>query len=114
MPRLSFFLMTTVLATLALWRTKTPIRKFPSRGAAAYLALVVVLTKSAGSLLYMITAGLLVAQHAPNDYADSNRAGDDRTGLSFAPRSGSFPNRQLVGMASAVNEGTRLLFEDPL
>jgi hypothetical protein len=102
---LSFFLMTTVLAALALRRTKTPIKRIPLRGAAAYLALVVVLTKSAGSLLYTIVAGLLVGIATPRMMI---RIATALVTIALAypllRAADAFPTDTLVNMASALNE----------
>ena len=102
---LSFFLMTTVLAALALWRTKTPVRKIPLRAAAAYLALVVVLTKSAGALVYTILAGLLVGVATPRTMI---RIATGLVAIALAypllRAADVFPTDTLVNMASAVNE----------
>lgn len=101
---LSFFLMTTVLAALALHRTRTPAKRISMRGAATYLALVVVLTKSAGSLLYTIGAGLLVSFAAPRTLI---RIATVLVTIALAypllRASGVVPTDTLVNMASAVN-----------
>jgi hypothetical protein len=102
---LSFFLMTTVIAALALWRTKTPIRKIPLRGAAAYLALVVVLTKSAGALMYTVVAGFLAGWARPRTMI---RVGTVLVTIALAypllRAADVFPTNTIVNMASAVNE----------
>ena len=102
---LSFFLMTTVLAVLALRRTKTPIGKVPLRGAAAYLAVVVVLTKSAGALLYTIAGSLLTGIATPRN---SIRIAVMLVTIALAypllRTTGLFPTDTLVDMASALNE----------
>ncbi len=103
----SFFLMTTVLAALAIWRAKkkTLIRTIPLRGAAAYLALVVVLTKSAGALLYTIVAGMLVGLVKPRTLI---RTATVLVTITLAypllRAADVFPTSTMVNVASIVNE----------
>jgi hypothetical protein len=102
---LSFFLMTTVLAALAIWRAKMTIRKIPRRGAAAYLVLVVVLTKSAGALVYTVVAGFLVGRATPQTMI---RVATVLVTIALAypllRAADVFPTDTLVNMAGAVNE----------
>jgi hypothetical protein len=101
---LSFFLMTTVLAAIALRRSNTPVKRIPLRGAAAYLALVVVLTKSAGSLLYTIVGGLLVSVAAPRTVIRiATMLAMIALAYPLLRTAGAVPTDTMVNMASAVN-----------
>jgi hypothetical protein len=62
---LAFFVMTSFLASLVLWRTKIRIRKFRPTGVSAYLAVILILCKSAGALTYGLVAGLIVKLVSP-------------------------------------------------
>jgi hypothetical protein len=62
---LSFFAVTSFLASIALWRAKLRIGSLPPSGVAAYLAVIVILCKSGGALVYGIVAGFLVALTSP-------------------------------------------------
>jgi hypothetical protein len=59
---LAFFIMTSFLASVAMWRTKVRINNFPSFGVSAYLAVIIILCKSAGSLVFGIVGGFLTAR----------------------------------------------------
>jgi len=50
----SFFMMTTVVAATALWRTRLQLFRLPPSGLSAYLGGVLILCKSFGALLYGI------------------------------------------------------------
>jgi hypothetical protein len=56
----AFFVMTTAIAASALWRTRTHVLRLPPAGITAYLAAVLVLQKSLGSLVYCGVAVPLV------------------------------------------------------
>jgi hypothetical protein len=62
---LSFFIMTSLLASIALWRTKIRIRQFPSPGVSAYLAVLLTLCKSAGAFSYGLVGGLILKWASP-------------------------------------------------
>jgi cell division protein FtsW (lipid II flippase) len=102
---LAFFLMTTVLAALALWRAKTKIRNVPPRGAAAYLAAIVVLTKSAGALLYTIGAGFLIGFTTPRTQI---RVATVLVAIALLypllRAADVFPTKALIDMGSVLNE----------
>jgi hypothetical protein len=57
---LSFFAMTALLASIALWRMRIPLGKLPPAVILAYLAFVLVLCKSLGVLVYASIFGPLV------------------------------------------------------
>jgi hypothetical protein len=61
----AFFVMTTTIAASALWRTRTQVLRLPSAGVTAYLAAVLVLQKSLGSLVYCSVAVPLVRFASP-------------------------------------------------
>jgi hypothetical protein len=118
---LAFFLMTSALAALALWCAKSKAKNIPFQGAAAYLAAVVVLTKSAGALVYTVVGGALVGLSTPRLQARIAIA-LVAIGL-FYPllrQKDVFPTNTLVNLASAVNEErggslqTRFVQEDLL
>lgn len=62
---LAFFLMTSFLASIAMWRAKVKLQRLPPPSIPAYLAMVLILCKSAGSLAYGVSGGLLVALVSP-------------------------------------------------
>jgi hypothetical protein len=62
---LSFFVMTSFLASLVLWRIKIRVRNFRPAGVSAYLAVILILCKSAGALTYGLVAGLIVRAASP-------------------------------------------------
>ena len=61
---LSFFVMTALLASVALWRAK--ITSLPTVAIPSYLAFVLVLCKSLGALVYAVFAGPLVGWSRPS------------------------------------------------
>ncbi|KRR27881.1 hypothetical protein CQ14_08565 [Bradyrhizobium lablabi] len=62
----AFFIMTAFLAAVAFWRLKTGIiRSFPPAGVSAYLAVVIILCKSAGALIYAGCIGFFVRWSKP-------------------------------------------------
>jgi hypothetical protein len=61
----AFFMMTTFLAAMALWRVNDRIKSFPPMGTSAYLGTIVVLCKSAGALMYAVFVGLAVSWAKP-------------------------------------------------
>jgi hypothetical protein len=56
----SFFMMTTVVAAVALWRTRASVRNLPPGGVAAYLSIILILCKSSAALLYGGASAILV------------------------------------------------------
>lgn len=56
----AFFMMTTFLAAMALWRVNDRIKPFPSAGTAVYLGAILILCKSAGALIYALIVGFFV------------------------------------------------------
>jgi hypothetical protein len=102
---LAFFHMTAVLAALALWRAKSKIRNIPFRGAAAYLAAIIVLSKSAGALLYTIAAGFLVGLTTPRTQI---RVATVLVTIALCypllRAADVFPTKPLLDMATALND----------
>ena len=62
---LAFFVSTTFLAAVTLWRAKLKFRIIPTGGAAAYLGTMLILCKSAGSLVYGIIGGAFIRWISP-------------------------------------------------
>jgi hypothetical protein len=61
----AFFMMTTFLAAVALWRVNDRIKSFPSAGLSIYLGTILVLFKSAGALVYAALVGFFVRWMKP-------------------------------------------------
>jgi hypothetical protein len=61
----AFFLSTAFIAAIALWRAKTQFRQVPLGGLIPYLGLVILLSKSAGALVYSVIVGLLIRWLSP-------------------------------------------------
>jgi hypothetical protein len=57
----AFFMMTTFLAAMAMWRVNARIKSFPAAGISGYLGVVLILCKSAGALAYAITSAVAAA-----------------------------------------------------
>ena len=62
----AFFMMTTFLAAVAMWRLNVAVRPLPPAGVSAYLGLLVVLCKSAGTLIYAVVAGAFIRWLSPS------------------------------------------------
>jgi hypothetical protein len=61
----AFFLMTTFLAAVAMWRLHDRIKPFPPVGSPVYIGAIIVLCKSAGALVYAVVAGIFVRWMKP-------------------------------------------------
>jgi len=61
----AFFMTTAFLASVALWRVKTSLKRLPPAGITIYLGVVIVLCKSAGALVYAIVVGIFVRWITP-------------------------------------------------
>jgi hypothetical protein len=61
----AFFTMTTTVAAAALWRTRTRVGGIPTGGIVGYLSLVLVLCKTASSLIYVALLAPLVRWAPP-------------------------------------------------
>lgn len=61
----AFFLSTSVLAAVVLSRVKIPIKKLPTGFVVAYLGMVLILSKSAGALIYALVGGLFLRWTKP-------------------------------------------------
>lgn len=61
----AFFLMTTFLAAVALWRVDGQKGRVPPAGKVAYLGVVLLLCKSVGALIYGLVVGPLVRWASP-------------------------------------------------
>jgi hypothetical protein len=62
---LAFFVTTSFLAAVAMWRANHRVLRLPRGGSPVYLGLIVILCKSAGALIYSIFAGFFVAFGKP-------------------------------------------------
>lgn len=60
-----FFAATTVLAAVALWRTQKRLLRLPLSGITAYLAVILMLCKTLGVLLYALTLAPLIRWTQP-------------------------------------------------
>ena len=56
----AFFTMMTVIAATALWRAKIRVRRLPSAGVTMYLGILLVLCKTAASLIYGTMGAVLI------------------------------------------------------
>lgn len=61
----AFFMVTSFLAATALWRTRTAITPVPPAALSGFLAVVIILCKSAGALTYTVLGGLMVRLMTP-------------------------------------------------
>jgi hypothetical protein len=61
----AFFLSTACISAVVLWRLRSKVSVLPSFGIVAYLCSVLVLSKSAGALVYCATIGPLVKWTTP-------------------------------------------------
>jgi hypothetical protein len=61
----AFFMSTAFLAAVALWRVSSRFGKLPTGGILSYLGVVLILCKSAGSLMYGIVFGFLIRWTKP-------------------------------------------------
>jgi hypothetical protein len=102
---LSFFIMTTMIAAVAIWRAKSVMKNIPLRGAATYLAIIVMLSKSAGALIYTVVGGATVFLAKPQMIA---RVAKMLVIIALVypllRAADLFPTDTLVSVASAVNE----------
>jgi hypothetical protein len=119
---LGFFSMTTVLAALALYRAnKRTIKNIPPRLAALYLSVIVVLSKSAGALLYTIVSWFVVGFSTPR-IQTMLATGLVATALLYPLLrvADVFPTSTMVSVASSINQdradslNTRFTNEDQL
>ena len=61
----AFLIMTCVLASIVMWRTNSRVLRARLPGISAYLAAMLVLCKSAGSLTYGVVGGLIIRFASP-------------------------------------------------
>jgi hypothetical protein len=101
----AFFMITTFLAAMAMWRVKDRIRPFPVAGTPAYLGVIIVLCKSGGALIYAVFGGFFVRWIKPKAQL--------RLALVLASigmlypvlrMTDSFPNKFLVETAALFDE----------
>ena len=101
---LSFFTMTAVIASIALWRAKKKFSNFPPVAIPSYLSIVLVLCKSLGALVYAIFAGALVGWSRPKSCV---RVAVLLAGVALLYPllrvEGLFPDKMLVDIAEHVN-----------
>ena len=101
----AFFMTTTFLAAMAMWRVNEPIKQFPAPGNAAYLGAIIILCKSAGSLTYAVFGGVFVRWMKPK--AQLRLAVLLATiGLLYPVLriTDIFPDRSLVEIAASINQ----------
>jgi hypothetical protein len=102
---LAFFVATSFLAALTLWRSKIRTFAFSMGGISAYLAAVLIMCKSFGSLIYAIVFGCLIRLTKPTTQM---RVAFLLAGIAvFYPvlrLTNSFPTEQLVGLAESFNQ----------
>ena len=102
---LSFFVLTCLLASIALWRAKLRIGSLPPSGVGAYLAAILILCKSGGALVYGIAGGFLVAVTSPRIQAKIAIVLVSIGLLYPILRANDiFPTKILVNMAELVND----------
>jgi hypothetical protein len=101
---LSFFVMTAVLASVALWRAKVRFAGLPAAAIPSYLAAVLVLCKSLGALIYAGFAGPLVGWARPRSCV---RVAVLLVSIALLypllRAEGLFPDKLLVSIAEQVN-----------
>jgi hypothetical protein len=102
---LAFFTMTSLLASVALWRAKMRFRNLPAPAVLGYLAFVLVLCKSMGALVYAFLAGPLIGWGRPRSCV---RVAVLLVGIALLypllRAEAIFPNKLLVDIAKEVNE----------
>ena len=102
---LAFFMMTCMVAAIAIWRTRERNLPLPPNGISFYLGIVVVLCKASGALVYGGVLGLLT-------YFSSSRTQVRMAvllvtlGLLYPTLriTNLFPNNLLVSLASSINQ----------
>ncbi|WFU18784.1 hypothetical protein [Bradyrhizobium sp. CB3481] len=101
----AFFLSTSVLAAVVLWRARSPIHRFPAGAASAYLLMVLILCKSAGALVYATVLGFLVRFTKPITQVRVAVLLVSIAMLYPVLRvTNLFPDQQLVDLASSFNQ----------
>jgi hypothetical protein len=101
----AFFMMTTFLAAIAIWRVNYRIKPFAAGAVSAYLGVVLVLCKSGGAFVYAAVAGFFVRWLKPK--AQLRLAVVLASiGLLYPVLrvADLFPNKVLVEIAASVNQ----------
>jgi hypothetical protein len=102
---LSFFLMTAVLASFALWRAGVKIAKLPAPALSGYLVVVLLLCKSMGAFVYVLVMGPIIAWARPRFCVTAALILVGSAIIYPLLRAeGIFPDKLLVNIASEVNE----------
>ena len=101
----AFFMSTSALAAVVLWRVNSRFNKLPAGGVIAYLGAVLILCKSFGSLIYGIVFGFLFRWTKPTTQV---RVAVLLVGIAiFYPvlrMADYFPTDQLVSVAATFSE----------
>jgi hypothetical protein len=101
----AFFMSTSFLAAVVLWRVNSRLNKLPAGGVLAYLGAVLILCKSTGSLLYAIVFGFLVRWTKPTTQV---RVAVLLAGIAILypvlRMTDYFPTDQLVSVSETLNQ----------
>jgi hypothetical protein len=101
----AFFMSTSVLAAVVLWRVNSRFNKLPAGGVFAYLGAVLILCKSSGSLVYAIVFGSLVRWTNPTTQV---RVAVLLAGIAILypvlRMADYFPTDQLVSISATFNQ----------
>jgi hypothetical protein len=101
----SFLVATAFLAALAIWRARIVVKSIPLPAVASYLAVIVILCKSAGALVYSITIGACITLLKPRTQMRIAAVMVSIGLLYPLLRSVDlFPTNSLVGIAAIFNE----------
>ena len=102
---LAFFMSTSVLAAVVLWRVNSRFNKLPAGGVLAYLGAVLILCKSSGSLVYAIVFGFLFRWTKPTTQI---RVAVLLAGIAILypvlRMADYFPTDQLVSVSATLNQ----------
>jgi hypothetical protein len=101
----AFFLSTSFLAAVVLWRVNGRVSKLPAGGVSAYLGAVLILCKSSGALMYAIVFGFFIRWTKPTTQV---RVAVLLAGIAiFYPvlrMADYFPTNQLVSVSATFNQ----------
>jgi hypothetical protein len=101
----AFFMSTSFLAAVVLWRVNGRFNKLPAGGVLAYLGAVLILCKSSGSLVYGIVFGFLIRWTKPTTQV---RVAVLLAGIAILypvlRMADYFPTEQLVSVSAAFNQ----------
>jgi hypothetical protein len=101
----AFFLSTSFLAAVALWRVNSRFNNLPAGGFSAYLGAVLILCKSSGALAYAVVFGFLVRWTKPTTQV---RVAVLLAGIAISypvlRMADYFPTDQLVSISATISQ----------